>query len=81
MVQLLTKVFKKVLGQLVEDDVVISDGFYRVESFNQYDKKIKVRFFGGNSDWFSDIKGYKNINEFSYVETGYDVSDLIDSIF
>lgn len=71
--------FKKVLGQLVEDDVVISDGFYRVESFNQYDKKIKVRFFGGNSDWFSDIKGYK-INE-SYVETGYDVSDLIDLSF
>ena len=66
--------FKKILGQLIEDDVVISDGYFRVEKFNQYDKIIKVRFFGGNSDWFSDIKGLK-INE-SYGD--YSVNDLIN---
>ena len=60
--------FKKIFGQIVEDDVVISDGYFQVIKFNEYKKDIDVRFYGGNTDWFSDLKD-KKINE-SYSETG-----------
>jgi hypothetical protein len=44
--------FDRFNGQLVQDDVVISDGYYQVKGFNPIKKEIDVRFFGGNSDWF-----------------------------
>ena len=49
--------FKRYNGALVEDDVVVSDGYYQVTGFNATKKEATVNFFGGNSDWFDLLKG------------------------
>ena len=69
--------FKKIFGQIVEDDVVISDGYFQVIKFNEYKKDIDVRFYGGNTDWFSDLKDLK-INETAPFESlsTYNVNDF-----
>ena len=70
--------FKKILGQIVEDDVVISDGYFQVTKFNPYKKDIDIRFYGGNTDWFSELKD-KKINESDIPGAGsYNVDDLFN---
>ena len=59
--------FKRYNGALVEDDVVVSDGYYQVTGFNATKKEATVNFFGGNSDWFDLLKDrYINIPIDSY---------------
>ena len=58
--------FQRIQGKLVEDDVVISDGYFQVTKFNPYKKEVDMRFYGGNTDWFSELKDRK-INE-SYTD-------------
>jgi len=48
--------FKRFEGQIKEDDAILSSGFYQVLNTNNNKKQIKIRFFGGNSDWFDLIK-------------------------
>lgn len=69
--------FQRIQGKLVEDDVVISDGYFQVTKFNPYKKEVDMRFYGGNTDWFSELKDRK-INE-SYPN--YQINDLIDIVF
>jgi hypothetical protein len=59
--------FKRYNGQLVEDDAVISDGYYQVTGFNPTKKEASIKFLGGNSDWFDLLKDrYINIPIDSY---------------
>ena len=48
--------FKRFEGEIREDDAVLSAGYYQVLSVNENKKSFKVRFLGGNSDWFDLIK-------------------------
>ena len=48
--------FKRFEGEIREDDAILSKGFYQVFTSNQNKKQIKIRFLGGNSDWFDLIK-------------------------
>ena len=59
--------FKRFEGEIREDDAVLSKGFYQVFTSNQNKKQIKIRFLGGNSDWFDLIKD-RFINE-NYPKT------------
>lgn len=59
--------FKRFEGQIREDDAILSTGFYQVFTANQNKKSIKIRFLGGNSDWFDLIKD-RFINE-NYPKT------------
>ncbi len=43
-------------GQLIEDDAVISDGYYQVVKFSPTTKKASLRFYGGNSAWYGLLK-------------------------
>jgi hypothetical protein len=68
--------FRRYDGQLVEDEAVISDGYYQVTKFSPTKKEIEVKFFGGNSDWFDLLKDrYINIEvtsgEFPYLLTEF----------
>ena len=68
--------FRRYNGQLVEDEAVISDGYYQVVSFSPSKKEAKLKFFGGNSDWFDLLKDrYINIEvktgEFPYLLTDF----------
>ena len=54
--------FKRFEGEIREDDAILSKGFYQVFTSNQNKKQIKIRFLGGNSDWFDLIKD-RYINE------------------
>jgi len=64
--------FTKIFGQVVENDVVVGDGYFQVIKYNPYKKEVDLRFYGGNTDWFSDLKDRKinqntqnyNLNEF-----------------
>ena len=49
-------------GQLIEDDAVISDGYYQVVKFSPTTKKASLRFYGGNSAWYALLKD-RFINE------------------
>ena len=49
--------FARYNGQLIQDDAVISDGYYQVTKFNPSTKEVEMRFYGGNSDWFDLLKG------------------------
>ena len=73
--------FKKVIGQLVEEETVISDGYFQVTKYNPYKKEVDIRFYGGNTDWFSELKDLK-INEIAPIESNsnYDVRDLLNII-
>ena len=59
--------FKRFEGEIREDDAILSKGFYQVFTSNQNKKQIKIRFLGGNSDWFDLIKD-RYINE-NYPKT------------
>lgn len=48
--------FSKYNGQIVENEAVISDGYYQVLKFNEDKKTVELRFFGGNSNWFDLLK-------------------------
>ena len=48
--------FDRYSGQLIEDNLVISDGFFQVTGFNVNKKTVDLRFYGGNSDWFDLLK-------------------------
>jgi hypothetical protein len=48
--------FKRFEGEIRENNAILSTGYYQVLSTNNTKKQIKVRFFGGNSDWFDLIK-------------------------
>ena len=48
--------FKKIIGQLVEEETVISEGYFQVTKYNPYKKEVDLRFYGGNTDWFSELK-------------------------
>ena len=54
--------FRRYNGQLVEDDAVISDGYYQVVKFSPTKHEVDIKFFGGNSDWFDLLKD-RYINE------------------
>lgn len=69
-------VFKKITGQLIEDEAVISEGYYQVVNFSPYKNSIDMRFYGGNTDWFNDLKN-KKINE-SSSDFKYNVEDIGD---
>ena len=59
--------FKRFEGEIREDDAILSRGFFQVLSTNYNKKEIKIRFLGGNSDWFDLIKD-RFINE-NYEKT------------
>lgn len=68
--------FKKIVGRLVEEETTISEGYFQVIKFDYYKKEIDLRFYGGNTDWFSDIKK-KKINESDKPGEGnYNVEDI-----
>lgn len=71
--------FQRIQGKLVEDDVVISDGYFQVTKFNPYKKEVDMRFYGGNTDWFSELKDRK-INESYTDENNYNVNDILNVI-
>ena len=48
--------FKRFEGEIREDDALLSAGYYQVLSANSDSKQIKIRFYGGNSDWFDLIR-------------------------
>ena len=48
--------FKRFEGELIEDESIISSGYFQVLKINPAEAKIEVRFYGGNSDWFDLIK-------------------------
>ncbi len=54
--------FDRYNGQLIENDAVVSDGYYQVVKFSPTTKKASLRFYGGNSDWFDLLKD-RFINE------------------
>ena len=54
--------FRRFEGDIRQNNAVLSSGYYQVLSTNQSKKEIKIRFFGGNSDWFDLIKD-RFINE------------------
>lgn len=59
--------FRRYNGQLVEDDAVISDGYYQVIKFSPTKHEVEIKFFGGNSDWFDLLKDrYINDNTDNY---------------
>ena len=49
--------FDRYSGQLIDDEVVISDGYYQISKFSPTKKEIEIKFFGGNTDWFDLLKG------------------------
>lgn len=59
--------FDRYSGQLIEDEVVVSDGYYQVTKFSPTKKEIEIKFFGGNTDWFDLLKG-RYINKDVSVE-------------
>ncbi len=59
--------FDRYNGQLIEDEVVISDGYYQISKFSPTKKEIEIKFFGGNTDWFDLLKG-RYINKDVSVE-------------
>ena len=65
-------------GQLIEDDAVISDGYYQVVKFSPTTKKASLRFYGGNSAWYALLKD-RFINEEVLPSSGsqnvYSLSD------
>ena len=73
--------FRRFEGEIRQNDSILSSGYYQVLSTNQSKKQIKIRFFGGNSDWFDLIKD-RFINERYEKEIGnpnsttYDLSYL-----
>ncbi len=68
--------FKRYNGQLIEDESVISDGYYQVIKFSPTKKEVEVKFFGGNSDWFDLLKNrYINI-EVTNDENPYYLTDF-----
>ena len=56
-------------GQLIEDDAVISDGYYQVVKFSPTTKKASLRFYGGNSAWYALLKD-RFINQEYTVDEG-----------
>jgi hypothetical protein len=48
--------FKRYEGQVIENNSVISNGFYQVLKVNPAKAYIELRFYGGNSEWFDLIK-------------------------
>ena len=68
--------FKRYNGDLVEDDVVVSDGYYQVTGFNATKKEATLNFFGGNSEWFDLLKDRYINDVIENTEYSY---DLIDS--
>jgi len=67
--------FTKIFGQVVENDVVVGDGYFQVIKYNPYKKEVDLRFYGGNTDWFSNLKDRK-INQNETGENAYNVSDF-----
>ena len=53
-------VFKRLEGELRQDESVLSSGFFQVLKINPR-KSIEVRFYGGNSEWF-DLINDRDIN-------------------
>lgn len=73
--------FKRFEGEIREDDAVLSAGYFQVLSTNTNKKTFKIRFYGGNSDWFDLIKDrFVNVDYFSTTsnpnDTTYTLSDL-----
>jgi len=73
-------VFKRLEGELRQDESVLSSGFFQVLKINPRES-IEVRFYGGNSEWF-DLINDRDIN-ISYQNTSgnpnlksYDLSYL-----
>lgn len=66
--------FQRLEGKIIENETVISDGYFQVTKFDPYKKEVSMRFYGGNTDWFSLLKD-RNINE---NISSYSVSDLLD---
>ena len=66
------KSFKKIFGKIIDNDTGISEGYYQVIKYDPLKKEVDLRFYGGNTDWFSDLKDRKinqstqnyNLNEF-----------------
>ena len=48
--------FRRFDGELIEDESIISSGYFQVLKINPAEAKIEIRFYGGNSDWFDLIK-------------------------
>ena len=48
--------FRRFDGQLIEDESIISTGYFQVLKINPGASKIELRFYGGNSDWFNLIR-------------------------
>ena len=70
--------FDRFEGALIEDDAIISDGFFQIVNFSPTSKEVTIKFFGGNTDWFDLLKDrYINIpvpaTESIYP---YDLSDF-----
>lgn len=64
--------FDRYDGHLEEDGVTISSGYYQVLKFSPTSKKVELRFFGANADWFDQLK-----NRFINQEDGaYNLDDL-----
>ena len=53
-------VFKRLEGELRQDESILSSGFFQVLKINPR-KSIEVRFYGGNSEWF-DLINDRDIN-------------------
>ena len=83
--------FKRYDGQLVEDDAVISDGYYQVTGFNPTKREASIKFLGGNSDWFDLLKdryineeykasdGFNNPYYLDFLEHDYTSDSIINS--
>jgi len=69
------KSFKKIFGKIIDNDTVISEGYYQVIKYDPLKKEVDLRFYGGNTDWFSELKDRK-INQ-NYLENNpYSINDL-----
>lgn len=83
--------FARYNGQLIQDDAVISDGYFQVTKFNPSTKEVEMRFYGGNSDWFDLLKdryinveyksseGFENPYYLDFLQHDYTADNIINS--
>jgi hypothetical protein len=69
--------FQKIPAQIEDDGLVLSKGFIKVNSITE--SEINFNFFGGNSDWFEDLKGSKinevDTRELDHTYTGANITN------
>ena len=60
--------FNRFNGEIIEDETVISSGYFQILNINESKSEVQIRFFGGNSEWFDLIKK-REINKTYLNET------------